>query len=132
MEISTNRRRRPAPVLFPGTKVWLLYDISTIRPSSKLDVRRLGPFTIIGQVGTSSFRLDLPSSMNIHPVFLVNLLEPHVANPFPGRIEQIFLPIQVDVLLEFEVREILDSRICRRKIQYLVDWVGYDIYERSW
>ena len=63
MEISANRHRRPAPVLFPGAKVWLLRrNISTIRPSSKLDVRRLGPFNIIGQVGTSSFRLDLDTS----------------------------------------------------------------------
>ena len=49
-----------------------------------------------------------------------------------GRIERIPLPNQVDGLPEFEVREILDSRIRRRTIQYLVDWVGYDIYERSW
>ena len=133
MEVSANRRRRPAPVLLLGAKVWLLRrNISTIRPSSKLDVRRLGPFTIIGKVGTSSFRLDLPSSMNTHPVFHVSLLEPHVANTFPGRIERIPLPIQVDGLLELEVREILDSRIRRRKLQYLVDWVGYDISERSW
>ena len=64
--------------------------------------------------------------MHIHPVFHVSLLEPHVANPFPGRIESIPLPIQVDGLPEFEVREILDSWIRRKKIQYLVDWVGYD------
>ena len=111
MEVSANRRRRPAPQLLPGAKVWLLRrNISTIRPSSKLDVRRLGPFQILGQVGTSSFRLDLPSSIHIHPVFHVSLLEPHVANTFSGRIERIPLPIQVDGLPEFEVREIFDSR----------------------
>ena len=132
MEISSNRRRRPAPVLFPSAKVWLLRrNISTIRPSSELDVRRLGPFNIIGQVGTSFFRLDLPSSMHIHPVFHVSLLEPHVANTFPRRIERIPRPIQVDGLPEFEVREILDSRIRCRKVEYLVDWVGYGISERS-
>ena len=55
-----------------------------------------------------------------------------MANTFPGRIERIPLPIHVDGLPKFEVREILDSRIRRKKIQYLVDWVGYDISERSW
>ena len=94
MEISANRRRRPVPILFPGARVWLLRrNISTIRPFSKLDVRRLGPFNIIAQVGTSSFQLDVSSSMNIHPVFRLSLLEPHVANTFPGRIERIPLPI---------------------------------------
>ena len=133
MEVSANRRRRPAPTLLPGQKVWLLRrNISTTRPSSKLDVRRLGPFAIIGQIGTSSFRLDLPPSMHIHPVFHVSLLEPHVANKFPGRIEKIPPPLHVDGLPEFEVKEILDSKFHRRKLQYLVDWVGYDASERKW
>ena len=88
MEKSANRRRRPDPTLLPGAKVWLLRcNIGTIRPSSKLDVRRLGTFSVIGPVGTSSYRLDLPRAMQIHPVFHVSLLEPHVANTFPGRIQ---------------------------------------------
>ena len=133
METSANRRRRPAPALLPDDKLWLLRrNISTTRPSSKLDVRRLGPFPIIGPVDTSSFRLDLPPSMHIHPVFHVSLLEPHVANTFPGRVEKIPPPFHVDGFPEFEVREILNSKILRRKIWYFVDWVGYDISERSW
>ena len=118
--------RRPAPTLLLSAKVWLLRrNIRTIRPSSKLDVRRLGPFIVIGPVGTSSFRLDLPPAMHIHPVFHVSLLEPHVANKFPGRIQLTPHPIQVDGFPEFEVRAILDSKIRRRKLLYFVDWVGY-------
>ena len=70
--------------------------------------------------------------MHIHPVFHVSLLEPHVPNTFPGRVVEVPLPIQVDGLPEFEVNSILDSRFRRRKLQYLVDWVGYDESERSW
>ena len=117
MEVSANRRRRPTPTLLPGAKVWLLSsNIRTIRPSPKLDVRCLGPFTVIGPVGTSSFRLDLPPAMHIHPVFHVNLLEPHVATTFPERIRLTPHPIQVDGFPEFEVRAILDSKIRRRKL----------------
>ena len=116
----------------PIQKVWLLQrNISTTRPSAKLNIRRLGPFAIIGQVGTSSFRLDLPPSMHIHPVFYVSLLEQHVANTFPNRVKTIPPPLHVDGLPEFEVKEILDSKIRRRKIRYFVDWVGYDVFERS-
>ena len=42
------------------------------------------------------------------------------------------LPIQVDGLPEFEVKEILDSTYFYRKLQYLVDWVGYDQSDISW
>ena len=41
-------------------------------------------------------------------------------------------PLHVDGFPEFEVREILNSKILRRKIWYFVDWVGYDILDRSW
>ena len=70
--------------------------------------------------------------MQIHPVFHVSLLEPHVANMFPGRIVPTPLPEIVDNYEEYEVHKILDSRIRRRRIQYLVDWVGYDASERRW
>ena len=70
--------------------------------------------------------------MQIHPVFHVSLLEPHVVNTFPGRVVPPPLPEIVDWYEEFEVNKILDSRIRRGKIQYLVDWVGYDASERGW
>ena len=133
MELSANRKRRPAPDFTPGQKFWLLRrNMTTTRPSSKLDVRRLGPFPIIEQVGTSAFRLDLPRSMHIHPVFHVSLLELHVANTFPGRDVAPPPPLHVDGLLEFEVHKILDSKFRRRKLHYFVDWVGSLVSERSW
>ena len=69
--------------------------------------------------------------MKIHPVFHVNLLEPHVANTFWGRVMEVPLPIQVDGFPEFEVNSILDSKFRRGKLFYLVDWVGYDASERT-
>ena len=70
--------------------------------------------------------------MHIHPVFHVSLHQPHVPNTFPGRVVEVPLPIQVDGLPEFEVNSNLDSRFRRRKLYYLVDWVGYDQSERTW
>ena len=77
------------------------------------------PFVIIEPIGSFAFRLELLSSIKIHPVFHVSLLEQHVANTFPGRVVEVPLPIQVDGLPEFEVNSILDSRFRRRKLQYL-------------
>ena len=85
MERPANQRCRAAPNLVVGQKVWLLRrHIHTTRPSGKLDVRRLGPFPILVQIGPSAFRLDLPSAIKIHPIFHISLVGPHVANPFPG------------------------------------------------
>ena len=55
-----------------------------------------------------------------------------MANTSPGRDVPPPPPELVDNYEEFEVHKILDSRICRGRIQYLVDWVGYDASERTW
>ena len=130
---SANQRRRAAENLVVGQKVWLLRrHITTTRPSTKLDVRRLGPFEILEQIGSSAFRLKLPSAIKIHPVFHVSLLEPHVANPFSDRVVDPLPALQVDGVEEFEVHEILHSRFRRGQLQYYVDWVGYDVSDCSW
>ena len=89
-----------------------------------MDVRRLGPYHINGPIGRSAYKLMLPPSIKIHPVFHVSLLDLHVANTFLGRVVEPSLPIQVDGLLKFEVNIIFNSKFRRRKLLYLVDWVG--------
>jgi hypothetical protein len=41
------------------------------------------------------------------------------------------LPVEIEGQEEFEVLEILDSRIIRRKLEYLIQWQGYDVTERT-
>jgi hypothetical protein len=128
-------RHKEAPIFEPGNLVWLSRKhITTKRPSSKLDVKRLGPFKVLEAVGDSklAFRLELPAQMRIHPVFHVSLLEPHQENPFPGRTQPPPPPIELEHDVEWEVEEILDSRIQRGKLQYLVHWLGYGPHERTW
>jgi len=128
-------RHKEAPIFKPGDLVWLSRrNITTTRPSSKLDVKRLGPFKILEAVGDSklAFRLELPEQMRIYPVLHVSLLEPHRENPFPSRIQLPPPHIELEDEVERKVEEILDSRIQRGKIQYLVHWLGYGPHERTW
>ncbi len=76
--------------------------------------------------------LDLPSSMKIHPVFHVSLLEPYKESTIPGRLPAPLPPIEINGEEEFEVFKIIDSRINRRRLKYLVHWQGYEISERTW
>jgi hypothetical protein len=69
--------------------------------------------------------------MKIHPVFHVSLLEPYKESSIPKRSQVPPPPLEIEGQEEFEVSDILDSRIIRRKLEYLVQWQGYDVSERT-
>jgi len=57
------------------------------------------------------------------------MLEQHPPNTIPNRIKEPPPPIEIKGDLEYEIAEILDSKIdCRRrcKLLYLVKWLGYE------
>ena len=82
------------------------------RPSKKLFKKNLGPYTIIAQAGTHSFTLQLPDSMKlVHSVFHVSQLEPSVPNTIPNRVQSPPPLVEVDGELEYEISEILDSKV---------------------
>ena len=130
-----DRSAKLPPVFKVGDMVWLnRRNIRTTRPSQKLDIKRMGPFRIEEIVGEarSAYRLQLTPQMRVHPVFHVSLLEPYRENQLAGRTQDPPPPLEVEGDLEYEVKEILDSRIVRGKLKYLVDWVGYRPDERTW
>jgi hypothetical protein len=67
--------------------------------------------------------------MKIHHVFHVSLLEPYHAFTILGRIHDPSPPIEVDGEHEYEVEDLLDSRISNRQLEYFIHWHGYDMNE---
>jgi hypothetical protein len=113
----------PAPDLQVGQKVWLsARNIITKRRSKKLDYKQLGPYTILEKYGSSAFRLDLPSQMEIHPTFHVSLLHPYKENNIPDRIPAPPPIVIVNDLPHEEIDAILDSRTYKGALQYFVSW----------
>ena len=126
-----DKDRLPAPAYQVGDEVWLLRRlIQTTRPSSKFDFKRLGGFKITQKISSYAYKLDLPASMKCHPVFHVSLLEPAANNPLVGQKQPVPPAIIVNNNVEFEVEEILHSKLVRKTLKYLVRWVGYD--EITW
>jgi len=66
---------------------------------------------------------------SMHPVFHVSQLETSHQSSIPNRVQSLPPPIEVDREVEYEVEEILDSKIdCRRchcQLLYLVCLAGY-------
>ena len=66
----------------------------------------------------------------IHPVFHVSYLRPHIG-PLPP-CPPPPLPLDDEAAGEFEVEDILDSRLGRSGTEYLVKWLGYPVFEAMW
>ncbi len=130
----TNAHRQEAPFKV-GDLVWLLRrNLQTTRPARKLDYRKVGPYKISSQINPVAFKLDLPPDMHIHNVFHASLLSPHHANTIPDRVIAPPPPVEFtgQAEVEFVVKEILNVRKKGRGWQWLVDWEGYGIGDRTW
>jgi hypothetical protein len=69
----------------------------------------------------------------LHPVFPVVKLMPAPMDPIPGRWSNPPSdPVLVDGEEHYEVEAILDSRVFRWQLQYLVQWKGYNYEHNSW
>jgi len=124
-------RRMPPPTFSVGQQAFVKAKFfRTTRPSKKLSEKFLGPFEIIAQAGSHAFTLRLPDTIRgVHPVFHVSMLEPATPNEIPNRTSSPPPPIEVQGELEYEIAEVLDSKIDRRrncKLLYYVRWLGYE------
>ena len=130
-----NLHHRPTPTYEVGELVFVnAKNFSTNRPSKKLDHKHLGPFKISQKVGSHAYKLELPPSMRVHPVFHVCMLLPISSLPdIPHRISNPPPSVEIEGQEEFTVEQILDSRYYRGKVQYLVSWKGYpDPSDQTW
>jgi hypothetical protein len=109
-------------------------NLTTIRPSKKLDHKRFGPFEILSKVGAAAYKLKLPRTWKtVWPVFNEVLLTPYTPPQFETQQHPPPPPpVLVEQEPEYEVEEIIDSKLVRGKLRYLVHWKGYETHERTW
>ena len=97
--------------------------------SRKLAAKWLGPLQVLDRVGPVAYRLQLPESLaRLHPVFHVSLLKPYVGEP-PEQREPVFI---AEEGAELEVERIAAHRVTRGRLQFLIHWKGYPVWEATW
>jgi hypothetical protein len=83
MEQQANKHRRE-PDFTVGDMVWVMIkNWKTERPSCKLDYKMVGPYKILNKVG-NSYKVELPDSIKVYPIFLLDKLRKAANNPLPG------------------------------------------------
>jgi len=136
---TANTRHMPPPDITLGEHAYVKEKyFHTRRPTKKLAKKYLGPYELIAQVGTHSFTLRLPEELrSVHPVFHISMLELHTPSTILNRTEPPPTPVEVEGNLEYEIAEVLDTKIdkCQQcKLLYYVRWLGYEgtDEETSW
>jgi hypothetical protein len=99
-------------------KIYLIQrNIQTKQPSTKLDHKKLGLFKIKKIIRLVNYKLVLPKTINIHPVFYISLLELVLSGVLLVPITKIE-PINPNI--KYKIKEILDYKQVRNYIKYLV------------
>ena len=120
-----NKKRREPDFAINDYVLIIPKGFTTGRPSSKLDQQTYGPYLIVGMKG-HSYQVQLPLYMKMWNVFHADRLRKY-SEGLPGQIEPEQPPIEVNGQPEWSVREILDSRLYRGRLQYRAAWEGYDL-----
>jgi hypothetical protein len=121
-----------------GDKVYLRlgngYKLRGI-PKAKLGLQRVGPFSIIGEVGQQAYKLQLPNDWKIHPIISIAQLKPAKIDLFERKVPPPS-PVTVEGEEEHEIETIINaamrSRGRNRRQYYLVRWTGYGPEHDQW
>jgi len=105
-----------------------------MRKNLKLSPRFFGPFKILQRIGLVAYKLDLPPSSQIHPVFHVSCLKLKLGQHITP------LPTLPPVSLAGEIKPEPEAVISRRMIkkgaravtEVLVRWKGATVEDDSW
>jgi len=128
-----DKKRRDHPFKV-GDQVMLAARQNQLPPglSSKLSAKYYGPFPVIAAIGDRAFKLELPESVNIHPVFHVSQLKPYVSSV--NCVKQIEPPpVYADKAGGvYEVESIVGKKKFGRQWKFLVKWKGYGDFDNTW
>jgi len=101
------------------------------RPSKKLTKRYVGPYAIEEVVFSNVVKLRLPSSMRIHLVVNVSRIVRY-KEQMKGQKKEEGKPIEVEGVEEWEVEKILNKKMMRGVVKYLIWWKGFTAEGDTW
>ena len=96
----------------------------------KLYTRWVGPFKVLQRVGPVAYKLDLEGRFSsLHPTFHTSYLKPHQPGGSSGAPPE---PVELDGQLEYKVEAIKAHRKRGRRLEILVQWLGYSSAHDEW
>jgi len=101
------------------------------RRTEKLMERFIGPYKVKKIVSANAVKLELPSTIKIHPVVNISRIRRYIGQVEGQRKEQP-APVIIEGEEEWKVERILNKQQIRGKDKYLVQWKGFMAESDTW
>lgn len=101
------------------------------RINQKLSAKYYEPFEVLEKIGSMAYRLELPTSSKIHPVFQVSQLKPVLG--FCHMVMPLLKTLSAEEEVVLSPEEVLEARYDSEGYEdVLVKWRGLPVTEQSW
>jgi hypothetical protein len=109
-------------------------SLKQAKKDNKLSPKYYGPYKVFQKIGTMAYKLELPASSRVHPVFHVSCLKKVIGDKIPF---QTILPeLDEEGKMILEPEAITNTRICQlrnRSIsEYLIKWRKLPAEDSTW
>ena len=101
------------------------------RRTEKLTERFVGPYKVKEIISSNAVKLELPSTVKIHPVVNVSRIRRYIEQ-VEGQKKEQPAPVIIKGEEEWEVERILNKQRVRGKDKYLVRWKGFMAESDTW
>ena len=104
------------------------------KKDNKLSPKYYGPYKVLQKIGTMAYKLELPTSSQVHPVFHVSCLKKVIGNKilvqtiFPKLDEEGKIILDPEVIIEARIRQLRNRSIS----EYLIKWKNLPTENSTW
>jgi hypothetical protein len=109
-------------------------SLKQAKKDNKLSPKYYGPYKVLQKIGTMAYKLELPASSRVHPVFHVSCLKKVIGDKIP--VQTIFPELDEEGKMILEPEAITDTRIRQlrnRSIsEYLIKWRKLLAEDSTW
>ena len=95
---------------------------------NKLSLKYYGPYKVLKKIGTMAYKLELPASSRVHPVFHVSCLKKVIGDQLPQLDEEIKIILEPKAVMETRTRQLQNRSIS----EYLIKWKNLPTEDSTW
>ena len=109
-------------------------SLKQAKKDNKLPPKYYGPYKVLQNIGTMAYKLELPASSRVHPVFHVSYLKKVIGENLP--IQTIFPELDEEGKIILEPEAVIETRTRQpwnRSIsEYLIKWRNLPTEDSTW